>query len=269
MVFRFAVIYLTCYKCGLFSRFSAVFQTGRSLIDRIFLYIYFSIFKTLKPTLTDFLAQYITDNKKDKIEQALEHRTRHLTVVVEDVYQPHNASAVIRTCDCFGIQELHIIENRNRYNVNPDVALGASKWVDVIRHHEKKDVSNTPSCIDSLRERGYRIIATTPHRDDVNLAELPLDQKTALLFGNELEGLSEEAIKNADGFMRIPMVGFTESLNLSVSAAICIHFLRHKLEHSEGIYWKLSNEEKEEIRLRWYRSIIKKSEVLEQEFLKK
>jgi tRNA (guanosine-2'-O-)-methyltransferase len=216
--------------------------------------------------LIEYLSQFITDNKRDKMDQALMSRTKYLTLVVEDIYQPHNASAVVRTCDCFGLQELHIIENKNQYKVNPDITLGSSKWVDIISHN--KEANNTESCIMSLKKAGYKVIATTPHKNDMNLEDLPLDQKTALLFGNEVEGLSEKAIELADGFVKIPMTGFTESLNISVCAAICIHFLTLKLQKMD-VVWKLSNEEKDEIKLRWIKNIVRKSDVLEKEYLSK
>lgn len=198
------------------------------------------------------------------MDKVLEERTRHLTVAIEDVYQPHNASAVVRTCDCLGIQDLHIIENRNKYQVNPDVTLGSSKWVDIIKYNTP-GVSNTRSCIETLKSKGYQVIATTPHHKDVNLDELNTEQKTALIFGNEKEGLSREAIEMADGFVKIPMVGFTESLNISVCAAISIHHLTYKLKKS-AIDWRLTREEKQEIKLKWIRRIIKRSDLLEQEF---
>jgi tRNA (guanosine-2'-O-)-methyltransferase len=216
--------------------------------------------------LIAYLSQFITDNKREKMDQVLVNRTRYLTLAVEDIYQPHNASAIVRTCDCFGIQELHIIENKNKYKVNPDVTLGSSKWVDIIPYN--KEENNTEACIMRLKEEGYKVIATTPHKDDMNLEDLALDQKTALLFGNEVEGLSPKAIELADGFVKIPMNGFTESLNISVCAAICIHFLTLKL-HQMDVAWRLSDEERAAIKLRWIKNIVKKSDLLEKEFINK
>ena len=217
--------------------------------------------------LTEYLSEFITENKRLKIEQVLAMRTRHLTVAVEDVYQPHNASAVVRTCDSFGLQEMHIIENRNKYRISTDVASGSAKWVDLIQHN--KEENNTIPCIKYLKSRGYKVIATTPHNNDVPLAELDITSPIALLFGNEQEGLSKEAIESADGFVKIPMFGFTESLNISVSAAICMHALVSKLHTLDEKLWKLSEEEKLEIRLRWIKSIVKRSDILEKDFLSK
>lgn len=215
--------------------------------------------------LLDHLLTFVTENKKVKMEKALDSRTRHLSIVVEDVYQPHNASAVIRSCDCFGIQDLHIIENRNKYKLNPDVSLGSSKWVDIIRHNQNEN--NTLACIKKLKADGYKIIATTPHIKETPLEQYDISVKTALILGNELEGLSQEAISHADGYMTIPMVGFTESLNISVTAAICMHYLTLRLHQSE-VNWKLTEEEKTEIQLRWVKGIVNRSELIADEFYK-
>jgi tRNA (guanosine-2'-O-)-methyltransferase len=225
-----------------------------------------SMINKMNDELITYLSQFITDNKREKMDQVLVNRTRYLTLAVEDIYQPHNASAIVRTCDCFGIQELHIIENKNKYKVNPDVTLGSSKWVDIIPYN--KEENNTEACIMALKKDGYKVIATTPHKDDMNLEDLPLDQKTALLFGNEVEGLSPKAIELADGFVKIPMNGFTESLNISVSAAICIHFLTLKL-HRLDMAWRLNDEERAAIKLKWIKNIVKKSDLLEKEFISK
>jgi tRNA (guanosine-2'-O-)-methyltransferase len=162
-----------------------------------------------KTKLLDYLETMITEQRKEKFGEILRNRTRFITIVLEDIFQPHNASAVLRTCDCFGIQDVHIIENRNRYEVNPDVALGSSKWLTL--HKYNKAENNTAECLSRLKEEGYRIIATTPHKDDFTPQTLPIGSKFALVFGTELEGLTETAISMADGFVRIPMFGFTES----------------------------------------------------------
>lgn len=219
----------------------------------------------MKEKLIDYLSQFVTENKRKKMDEVLDMRTRYLTIVLEDIYQPQNASAVIRTCDCFGIQDLYIIENKNKYKTNPDVTLGSAKWVNTLKF-KKRNANNTLDCINDLKSKGYKIIATSPHENDVNLDDLSLDTKTALFMGNEKEGISDEVIKHADGFMKIPMSGFTESLNISVSAAICIHHLVQKLWNSP-INWKLTEQEKEEIKLKWIKKIIKKAELFEKDFL--
>jgi len=211
-----------------------------------------------------YLKEFITENKWQLFNEIIQNRTRYLTVVLEDIFQAQNASAVLRTCDCFGIQDVHVIENRNEYQVNPDVALGASQWLNLYKYNEKEN--NTLTAINTLREQGYRIVATTPHTNDVELESFDLNKgKTALFFGSEQPGLSKLMMDNADEFMKIPMFGFTESFNISVSAAISLHHLNYVLKKSE-IKWRLSDLEKEEILLDWLRTSIKSSDMIEQEY---
>jgi len=209
---------------------------------------------------------FISENKKNKFEEIIRNRTRHITIVLEDIFQPHNASAVLRSCDCFGIQDVHIIENKNPYEINPDVALGSSKWLTLYKYDNEKN--NTPACISSLRNKGYKIVAATPHENDFIPENLPLEQKTVLVFGTELQGLTRYAIESADAFIRIPMVGFTESLNISVSAALLLFTLTERLRKSD-VNWHLTKEEELGIRLQWAKNVVKRSGIIEQEFFKK
>ena len=212
-----------------------------------------------KRELVNLLSNYVTDARLNKMKDVLSRRTRYLTLVMEDIYQAQNASAVLRSCDCFGVQDVHIIENQNTYQVNPDVALGANKWLSI--HKYNKTDNNTLECLQSLKNRGYKLIATTPHKDDCLLEELPLDQKTALLFGTELKGLSTEAIGMADGFMKISMAGFTESFNISVSAAICLYHLAPRIR-KEVKNWQLTEEEKTDILLEWLMGSVRHAQAL-------
>lgn len=216
-----------------------------------------------KQALFSYLSQFITPHKLQKFDELIRLRTRYLTLVLEDIYQPHNASAVLRSCDCFGIQDVHIIENLNKYEVNPDVALGSSKWLTLIKYNHTEN--NTLSCLNSLKQKGYRIIATTPHENDHTPETLPLDQPTALVFGTEMHGLTREALDLADGFIRIPMFGFTESFNISVSAAILLYALTSRIRQPE-IPWQLSHEEQLEIGIQWAKNVVKKPELLEKKF---
>jgi tRNA (guanosine-2'-O-)-methyltransferase len=219
-----------------------------------------------KTKLLDYLETMITEQRKEKFGEVLRNRTRFITIVLEDIFQPHNASAVLRTCDCFGIQDVHIIENRNRYEVNPDVALGSSKWLTL--HKYNKAENNTAECLSRLKEEGYRIIATTPHKDDFTPQTLPIGSKFALVFGTELEGLTETAISMADGFVRIPMFGFTESLNISVSAAILLYALTGRVrEQVTG--WQMAGGETLDVRLAWALNSIRRSGIIASEFLAK
>lgn len=218
----------------------------------------------LTKNLIEYLKRFVTEERYKKFEDALARRTRHLTIALEDIYQPHNASAVLRTCDCFGIQDVHIIENRNKYEVNPDVALGASKWLNLVKYADQPQ--NTSACFTLLKELGYRLVATTPHKDGYTPDNLPLDTKTALIFGTELAGLTPQALDLADDYVSIPMVGFTESLNISVSAAIFIQTLTARLRKSE-IDWALTEPERNQVMLSWLRQSISKSDAIIRVFM--
>jgi tRNA (guanosine-2'-O-)-methyltransferase len=213
-----------------------------------------------------YLTGFISENKTDRFNRIIGDRTRYLTIVMEDIFQPHNTSAVLRSCDCFGIQDVHIIENFNKYEVNPAVALGASKWIDIYKYNKLEN--NSADCFEKLKAQGYRIIAATPHKEGFTPESLPLENKIALIFGTEYEGLSETAINMADGFVGIPMYGFTESFNISVSAALLLRALIERLHHST-IVWQLAEEEKLDVRIQWAKNAIKRADLIEKDFLKK
>ena len=220
-----------------------------------------------KKGLLRFLSSYVTERRLEKMEKILSLRTDYITVVLEDIFQPHNASAVLRSCDAFGVQDVHIIENRNSYRVNPGVSLGSSQWLTLKRYNENEN--NTLSAIEKLKEGGYRIVATTPHTNQVSLEEFDLSEgRAALFFGTELTGLSREVLDNADSFMLIPMYGFVESFNISVSCAITLHYLTHRLRNS-SLSWHLNEERRLDIMLDWLRGSIKRSEDYEKLFFKK
>lgn len=213
------------------------------------------------------LEQFVSEHKKQFIDHVLSHRTRHVTVVLEDIYQSQNASAVVRTCECMGLQDIHIVENTAKYDVNVRVLKGSNKWMNLIRYRNK-DENNTARCMQSLRENGYRIFVADPSADCTSVHDLDVNKgKLALVFGNELRGLSTFAWEHADEKIRIPMYGFTESLNISASVAISLSSLVNKMKQSDQ-YFGLSEEEKNEIRLNWYRKIVRRSETLEREFLR-
>ena len=211
-----------------------------------------------------FLGGYVTEHKRRRMDEVLAQRTRRVTVVLEDIVKPHNASAVVRTCDCFGVQDLHIVENRYDYDVNPCVTRGASKWIDLLRYRQEGR-NNTEICYEHLRSQGYRIYATSPHADSTDLCSIDVTDKVALVFGNELEGVSDYAMAQADCTVAIPMYGFTESFNLSVSAAICLYELSQRLRDST-VEWQLSDAEKDELKLKWYRQIVSNADAMERLF---
>lgn len=200
--------------------------------------------------LLRYLEDFISEERKQRFLEILEKRTKYITVAIEDVFQMHNTSAVIRSCEIFGVQEAHVIEGRNEKILDKNIALGAEKWVDIISY------DNSKNCIETLRQEGYKIIATTPHTDDCLLPDFEIDGKTALFFGTERDGLSKEVLDNADGYLKIEMAGFTESLNISVSAAIILQDLTTKLREFD-VNWQLTDAEKLEKRLDWTKKTIK------------
>ena len=200
--------------------------------------------------LLEHLQTYLTENRVAKFKTVMSQRTKHFTVATEDVYQLHNTSAVIRSCDVFGIQEVSIVEEQNSKRIDREIAMGAQKWVDLNRYHSVK------TCISNLKAQGYQIVATTPHKNDCNLQDFDITKKSCFFFGRETEGLSDEVLNNADCFLKIPMVGFTESLNISVSAAIILQHVTSKLKQS-NINWQLSPSEKLEKQLDWCKKTIK------------
>jgi tRNA (guanosine-2'-O-)-methyltransferase len=219
-----------------------------------------------KKRLTSFLGQYLSESRLALIEKILSERTRHITVVLEDIYQSQNGSAVMRTCECMGLQDVHVIENTSKYSVNRRVLKGANKWINLIRHNVRgKD--NAQLCFHQLKSEGYRIYVTDPS-GGLPIHEVPIDQKVALVMGNELRGASGFSLDHADEKVTIPMYGFTESLNISVSAAICLNSLVPKLRASH-VAWQLTEEEQVDLRLAWYKKCVRNPELLEREFYKR
>lgn len=217
--------------------------------------------------LMEHLSRFVSDHKKEFVERVLSHRTRHITVVLENIYQSQNASAVIRTSECMGLQDIHIIENTAKYQLNVRVLKGSDKWLSLHRY-KNRAMNNTEVCFDRLRKEGYTLFVADPAEDGIPLTSIdPVEAKVAIVFGNELRGASDYALEHADKKVKIPMFGFTESLNISVSVAIFLHELLPKLRNS-GTDFYLKEDEKNFLRLQWYKKIVKRSEVLEREFLR-
>jgi tRNA (guanosine-2'-O-)-methyltransferase len=207
--------------------------------------------------LLEHLKSFLTERRRDLFQKVLSERTRHFTVVTEDVYQMHNTSAVMRSCDVFGIQDLHVVEERLGKKMDREIAMGSQKWVNLYRYPKVEE------CISHLKNAGYQIIATTPHNDSHLLQDFDVTKKAAFFFGTEAEGVSETVMQAADGFLKIPMYGFTESLNISVSAAIILQEVVNKLKQTE-IAWQLSDKEKQVLELDWTKKTIRSaSEIIE------
>ncbi|PKA83954.1 tRNA (guanosine-2'-O-)-methyltransferase [Ulvibacter sp. MAR_2010_11] len=207
--------------------------------------------------LFEFLQSLLTERRRELFKEVLDQRTRHFTVVTEDVYQLHNTSAVMRTCDVFGVQDLHVVEEKYGKRIDKEIAMGAQKWVSLYRY------DSVNSCIEALRSKGYQIIATTPHNDSTLLHDFDVANKSAFFFGKENDGLSDVVMRQADGFLKIPMYGFTESLNISVSAAIILQEVVTRMR-IEGVPWSLTEAEKLELEMHWTQKTIKSApEIIE------
>lgn len=209
-----------------------------------------------------YLYDFLTPERLAKIDLILKERTDHFTVAIEDVYQMHNASAVMRSCEVFGWQKMHVIEQKFGKRIDSEIAMGAQKWVDVQRHENPKE------CIKKLRSEGFQIVATVPNREVIGLHELELNQPSAFFFGTERHGLSEEVLAEADVFITVPMYGFSESLNISVAASIVIQNLTERLRAS-NVPWNLSPERLLETKIKWCRNSIKQIESIEKAYIER
>ena len=206
----------------------------------------------------EILKPFVTEERFEKFNEIIQHRTKYVSVALEDIYQPHNASAVLRSCDLFGVQNVNIIENKNKYRINPDVSVGSSKWLSLNRYNQQEN--NTLEAINSLKKQGYRIVATTPHTNDVELQDFDITKgKFVLFFGSEMPGISDIVMNNADEYLKIPMFGFTESFNISVSAAIILYELTKKIRNSE-VNWQLTDQEREEMLLHWLKLTVREAD---------
>lgn len=219
----------------------------------------------MESELAEYLSSFLTPERLALFNKVLSFRTNYLTIVLEDFYQTQNTSAAIRTADCFGIQNVHVIENKNAFQVNPNVVRGSTNWVTVNRYNGT--AMNTPETFQKLRNDGYRIVVATPHDHDVALENFDLEKgKAAIVFGCERPGLTSFAENHADEYMKIPMVGFTESLNVSVSVAVVLHHLTYRLRNKSGLNWQLTANEKQHVLLEWLRMSLKRADLLEQNF---
>ena len=215
-----------------------------------------SPFKSLglqqKEALYEKASELFSDNKRALFDRLAPLRTRHICVVLEDIYQSHNAAAVLRSCDCFGVQDVHVVEANNPFNPAGDVAVGSSKWVDYYKHASIQDAYR------HLHEQGYRIVATLPHENDTMIGDLDISKPTALVFGTELTGLTQEAIDGADAYVKIPMYGFTESFNISVCAALSLFSLTERMRKTQG--WQLDDDALLDLKLHWAMQAIRDGE---------
>ena len=217
--------------------------------------------------IAEYLKEFVVNERRELFEAKIKERTQHLTIVLENIFQGRNISASIRSADCFGIQDVHIIENDNFFNDDSEVSMGAEKWITTKRYNQYKH--NSIEAIKKLRAEGYQIIATTPHETDCSLYDLEItEKKIALFFGSEVKGCSKQTLELADKKIKIPMYGFTESYNISVSVSLSLQHLTYKMRKSD-INWGLPMDQQNKVLLQWLRNSIKAAPEIEKKYLEK
>lgn len=232
-----------------------------------FLIIYPQMISTTQKSLSEYLYQFMLPQRAESFKRALNNRTRYVSIILEDLFQHQNYSAVLRSCECFGIQDVHVIENRNKFSLNPDVVMGANKWLDVHQHKITQDFP-LENCINRLKEQGYRIVATTPEPNAIPINDLEITQSPiAIVFGTELTGISKEMKILADEFVTIPMYGLTASLNISVSAAIVLQNITARMR-MEVKNWGLSTKEIEILEIEWLTKSLKRADLIKNYYLR-
>lgn len=197
------------------------------------------------------MTQFLTEERKEVLRRTLASRTHYMRIMTENMFHPQNASAIMRHCEACGIQQIHTVEDRCRFDPSVNIVRGTQKWVDV-EHHD-----TTKEALEALKSEGYRIVATTPHRCSVTPETFDVTKgKFALVFGTEHAGISDEVIEAADDFLMIPMCGMVESLNVSASAAILIYMLSQRIRQQvDG--WQLSDDEQLKLLTRWTMSSVR------------
>ena len=214
---------------------------------------------------TAYMESFLTDERREVLRRTLSSRTRYMTILTENTFHPQNASALVRHCEAFGVQELHTVETRCKFNPNVNIVRGTDKWVDITRH------DSTADAIAALKGAGYRLVATTPHRESCTPETFDVERGPfCLVFGTEHAGVTDEIIEAADEYLRIPMCGMVESLNVSASAAILIYMLSQRMRLSPSIDWHLKEADEREMLFRWVMSSVRDAErILERQFPEK
>lgn len=208
-------------------------------------------------SITEKLKPFIAEERLDLLEQKLALRTRYITVCLQDIYYSQNAGAILRSAEAFGIQDIHIIEDLNPFEINHKVERGCTKWLHLHKYDKSEYLNPHQAAIERLRKEGYRIVVASPHIHGKTPESLPLETgKIALIMGTERDGASPWMMEQADEFLHIEMAGFVESLNVSVSAAISLHTLCQRLRNSV-IPWQLSENERQDLLLEWTQKSIR------------
>lgn len=199
------------------------------------------------------LRTMLTDERSQLLDAVLRKRLHGLTVLLEDVHTPQNMSACIRTLESYGIQNVHVVELRDPFVISRKTTQGCHKWMDIHRH------ATTQDAITTLRENGYRLVVSSLEATQT-LDDFDFSIPTALCFGNEKDGISQELLGVVDDRFRIPMHGFSQSLNLSVALAISIHEASNARKARLGVETDLTSEQAQDLYERWSRLGIKDSD---------
>lgn len=196
----------------------------------------------------DRLFDLLTEHKKNLFTTLIEYRTNHIAWLADNFYHEQNSSAIIRSADCFGYNTVFVIEDKYRFKVNEEIAMGAQKWVNTVIFQ----VGNVDygQAIHAIKQSGYKLIAATPHINGLSVENLDIRKPICIAMGSERHGHHPEILEEADGFVAIPMEGFSESLNVSVTAGVLMYTLKKRLK-SEGIDWQLSDADKKRQILIW------------------
>ena len=203
------------------------------------------------------LSPFVTPERQRRIDEVLASKTRELVLVLEDIYDEQNASAVLRTAESFGVLEVHAVERTCSFIVDRQIALGSQKWIELYKH------KSTDQPYTALAERGYAIYASSIRGDAIDIDAVPIDRPLVLVFGNEHEGLSIEAQEAASGRFRVPMRGFVESLNVSVATAISMYDVLARMRKS-GRRLELDPLDRLRLRAAWFaRSVRAAKPILE------
>lgn len=210
---------------------------------------------------TTYLQEFLTQERIDVLAGTLAQRTRYMTILTENTFHPQNASALVRHCEAFGLQDLHTVETVCKFNPNVNIVRGTDKWVDIIRHQD------TTEALFSLKSAGYRIVATTPHHKSCTPETFDVTSGPfCLVFGTEHAGVSDEILQSADEYLQIPMCGMVESLNVSASAAILIYMLSQRVRLSD-VLWQIDEPSQAEVLFRWTLSSVRDGErILDRKF---
>lgn len=191
------------------------------------------------------LEKFLTTERLQRIDAVLRNRTRNLVLVLEDIYDPHNAAACLRSAEAMGVQEVHVVTQTYGFKPSPKVTNRADKWLDIIKHE------TVSGCVKHLKDRGFTVAATSFTEQSDPIHGLDFTRPVAMVFGNEHEGVSAEMLKAADRLFFIPMLGFAQSFNISVASAIALYFAVGRRTSTFGQSGDLSPDEKDELRDLW------------------